>query len=60
MTGLLDRLDGKVSTASARWDRLEAAGWACVVGGGFTAVVAGGVVGALYFWGDLLTVKDFL
>ncbi len=54
MTGLLDRLDERVSSTAARWDRLEAFGWACVAVGGLVAPVSFGAVTALYFWGDLL------
>ncbi len=58
MTDLLDRIDDKAAETVAGWDRLAVFGWACVAVGTATAVLSGGGVGALYFWGDLLTVGD--
>ncbi len=54
MTTLLDRLDDKVSTATARWDGLELFGYTCVFLGGLSLQAA--ITGAIcvYFWGDLL------
>ncbi len=54
MTGLLDRLDHKVTAATAQWDRQEFAGWLCVSLGGLVASVSFGAVAALYVWRDLL------
>ncbi len=60
MTGLLDRLDERAAEAVAGWDPLELFGVVCIGVGIPVAAVFGSVFVGLYFWGDLLTVEDFL
>lgn len=60
MTKLLDRLDETASEVVSNVGTGEIVGWALITVGGVAAVVATGVVIALHFWGDLMTVGDFL
>ncbi len=60
MTGLLDRLDERAAAATASWDPLSVFGAVCVGVGAPVAIVFGGAFVALFFWGDLLSVEDFL
>ncbi len=58
MTAVLERLDNRVAEAVPDVGPGEIVGWLLIGVGAVTAVLSGGVVGALYFWGDLLTVGD--
>lgn len=58
MTELLDRLDESAASAVSTVGVGEIVGWACIAIGGTTAVLSGGVVVALYYFGNLMTVGD--